>query len=135
MTDRHDVCSPGNHPHADRPNWQPADDISTYLESCREGLEEYSDKRACELLGWSRSKLWRVRKAGQLPEELFERLIAQNKMPSWSELAAIAGALFEGESPVECENCPHCGGVLRTRKRVSEKSAQIVDTWIDEQRS
>jgi integrase len=40
--------SPGSHPHSDRPNWQPATTIDDYLRNCREGLEEYPDRRAAK---------------------------------------------------------------------------------------
>ena len=32
------------------PNWQPAATINDYYRNCREGLEEYSERRAAELL-------------------------------------------------------------------------------------
>ena len=121
---------PGGHPHADRPNWQPAQTILEYVANCREGLEVYTDKRAAELLGWSRAKLWRVRSASRLPEPLFEALIAQRQMPSWRELAGIADTLFDGKPAHETETCPCCGHVLRKRRRFTEASARIVDDYL-----
>lgn len=113
-------------------NWQPADNIKDYLRNCREGLEDYSDERAVRLLGWSRMKLWRVRKARQLPDELFELLIGQDKIPSWRELAAIAGTLYQGDPACDTERCPHCGEVLRRRRRFSQAAARIVSGWLDQ---
>jgi hypothetical protein len=65
-------CSPGGHPHSDQPNWRPADTIVDYLANCREGLEEYSDRKAAKLWGISRAELWRWKLIGELPEDLFE---------------------------------------------------------------
>ena len=47
--------TPGSHPHSDRPNWRQAETLDEYLANCREGLEQYSDRRAAKLMGVSRS--------------------------------------------------------------------------------
>jgi hypothetical protein len=70
-----DNGSPGSHPHSGR-NWQPATTIDEYLQNCREGLEEYSDRRTAKLMGWSRMYLYRVLLMAELPDELFEHLLA-----------------------------------------------------------
>ena len=70
-------CSPGSHPHSDRPNWEPAETANDYLRNCREGLEAYSDRRMAKLLGWSRAHLWRAKLMAEIPEDLFERLPAR----------------------------------------------------------
>jgi hypothetical protein len=127
------TCSPGSHPHADRANWQPADTLEGYLTNIREGLEDFSDRRACALLGWSRAKLWRVRQAGRLPEPLFERLLHLEPMPSWREMANIARSLLDGEAHFEAsERCPSCGHALRVRRRFSKEAAEAVSAWIEE---
>ena len=46
--------SPGSHPHSDRPNWRPAETADEYLRNCREGLEQYSDRKFARLTGMSR---------------------------------------------------------------------------------
>lgn len=65
---------PGSHPHADRPNWAPAQTEHDYLQNCREGLEEY--RRMAKLLGVSRASLWRNKMMSRIPEELSDRLVA-----------------------------------------------------------
>src|SRR5262245_39220514 len=91
------ICPPGSNPHADRPNWQPADSITDYLWNCREGLENFSERRVCQLLGWSRAKLWRVRQIAKIPEGLFEHLFDEFREGrfrlSEKKLAAIGQAL------------------------------------------
>jgi hypothetical protein len=118
-------CSPGDNPHADRPNWQPATDLAGYLANCRDGLETFSDKRVSKLMGWSRAMVWRARLMAAIPEYIFEELVALPNI-STSQLAA-AGRLFLGSGiPNETECCPHCGGALRVRSRVSARVAAIV---------
>jgi hypothetical protein len=72
MTD--ESGSPGSH-HNGR-NWRPAETFDEYLRNCREGLEERSDRRAAKLLGWSRIHFYRVRLMAELPDDLFEMLLA-----------------------------------------------------------
>lgn len=91
------TCSPGSHPHSDRPNWQPADTIGDYLTNCREGLENFSERRAAKLFGVSRAELWRWRLMAEIPEDLFERLLKACKKPSTKALAAIGQALRSGK--------------------------------------
>jgi hypothetical protein len=68
------ACSPGSHPHADRPNWKPGKTFDDYIANCSEGLEIYSDRHAANLLGVSRIELYRWKLAATLPEELVDRL-------------------------------------------------------------
>ena len=125
--------SPGSHPHSDRPNWQPAEIAEEYLRNCREGLEVYSDRHMAKLLGISRAHLWRWKLMADIPEELFERLLAEsNHVPSTSELANVARAL-NGRGPShDAEHCPHCGKVLRVRSRWRPGTAKIVNEWLSE---
>ncbi len=125
---------PGSHPHSDRPNWQPAETANDYLRNCQEGLESYSDRRMAKLLGWSRAHLWRAKLMAEIPEELFERLLARSDhAPSTKELANVARAL-NGHGPThDAEHCPHCGEVLRVRGRWRSSTAQIVNEWLSEQ--
>jgi hypothetical protein len=124
------TCSPGGHPHADRPNWQPADNINDYVRNCHEGLESWSDRRAAKLLGWSRARLWRAQQMANIPEDLFDRLLDQAHMPSTKELAAIGQALVRGRVGESIERCPHCGLAIRIRSGVRPASLKIVNDWL-----
>ena len=86
------TCSPGSHPHEDRPNWRRAETIDEYVNNCREGLEQYSDRRAAKLFGVSRAKLWRMQLMAEIPEDLFDRLLQLRPVPSTKALALIAQA-------------------------------------------
>jgi|SRR6266850_6643396 hypothetical protein len=128
----HKSGSPGSHPHADRPNWQPATTIDEYLRNCREGLEEYSHRRATKLLGMTRMATWRAVWVAKLPEELVNRLLRKpGRKPSMKTLADVARAMI-GRNTAEVECCPHCGGLLRVRELPADVRA-IVNEWIDEQ--
>ena len=125
--------SPGSHPHSDRPNWQPAETANDYLRNCDEGLEAYSDRRMAKLLGVSRASFWRWKLMAEIPEELFERLLARSDHKfSTKELANVARAL-NGHGPShDAERCPHCGEVLRVRGRWRSSTAKIVNEWLEE---
>jgi hypothetical protein len=124
-------CSPGSHPHADRPNWQAAKTLDEYLQNCRDGLEAYSDRQAAKLMGISRTRLWRWKLLAELPEDLFERLVTElDHLPSNRELACIARALLGQEQSPEIERCPHCHGVLRVRGRWRDSTAKVVNNWL-----
>lgn len=127
-----DTCSPGGHPHSDKPNWKPADNADDYLSNCNAGLETYSDRRMAELFGCSRIDLWRAKRIAELPEELFERLLTGG-IGSSKALAAAAHVLSGADMAAETECCPHCGGVLRRRAHISEKAARIIDAWLAQQ--
>jgi hypothetical protein len=114
------------------PNWQPAETIDDYIRNCNEGLEKYSQRRACELLGWSRMQLHRARLIGSLPEALFEKLLDHGVLSS-KALANVAEALRTGKLIDEIERCPHCGGVLRVRERVGEKARAAIREWLAEE--
>ena len=130
----HDNGSPGSHPHADRPNWQRAESFDDYILNCREGLEAFSERRAAKLLGVSRMLLYRAKLMAQIPEELFEHLLAnsrgQNKPPSTTELANIGRAISGEGPPADVECCPHCGEVIRVRPRVRASVAKVVNDWL-----
>ncbi len=126
--------SPGSHPHSDRPNWRPAETVADYLRNCDDGLETYSERRMAKLLGVSRTALWRWRMMAEIPEELFERLLAEaDHVLSTKELANIGRALY-GHGPAhDVERCPHCGEVIRVRGRWRPSTAKIVNEWLSEQ--
>jgi hypothetical protein len=122
--------SPGGH----GLNWAPAETIDDYVRNCREGLEDFSQRRAAELMGWSRIDVYRAILIAKLPEDSFEALLSGNRPSSTRELANIALALTRGHSTAEIERCPHCGVELRVRKGYSAKSAAIVKKWLDDNR-
>jgi hypothetical protein len=129
-----DTCSPGSHPHLDRPNWRPAETADEYFQNCREGLERYSERHLAKLLGMSRAELWRCRMIAALPDDLFEYLLSECgrrgiKLSS-KAMAQISLALQTGNNVAECERCPHCRGVLRLRAQVSPALADVVNEWL-----
>jgi hypothetical protein len=131
--DSADRCSPGSHPHSDRPNWRPAETADEYLQNCREGLEKFSQRRLSELMGTSRIDLWRWKQMAKLPDELYDHIFNEAKKAgirlSTKALAQVAVALERGSNLAEIEACPYCGGVLRARRLVSKKLAVIVGAW------
>ena len=120
---------PGSHEHADRPNWRPARTVDDYLRHCRDGLEEYSERRLAKLMGEARMRLWQFRMLAEIPEDLFERLLRDGNKPSTKALAQI-GATLSGNAPAkDIERCPCCGHVLRTRW-LRPDLVTIVNEWI-----
>ena len=101
---------------------------------CREGLETYSERRYAKLLGVSRTALWRWKMMAEIPEDLFQRLLARgDHLTSTKEMANIGRAL-NGHGPShDAERCPHCGEVLRVRGRWRASTAKIVNEWLSEQ--
>ncbi len=123
--------SPGSHPHSDRPNWQPAETADDYLRNCKDGLEVYSDRRMAKLMGISRANLWRWKLMAEIPEELFERLMARTDHTlSTKEIANVARALNGNGPSHDAECCPHCGEVLRVRGRWQPDTEKIVNEWL-----
>ena len=125
-----DDGSPGSHPHSDRPNWQQAETIADYARNIREGLEEYSDRRAAKLLGRSRIHVYRAKLVAELPNALFERLLDAGVVSS-KALANVAQALrHKDPQSADVERCPHCGGVLRVRAHLSRKARIAFAEWL-----
>jgi hypothetical protein len=130
MIPLHHPCSPGSHPHANRPNWKPADNAEDYLRNCEDGLEKLSERRLAKLFGVSRIELWRWRMMAWLPDDLFDALLKDGRPSSTKALAAIAVALQNGGPAGEVDRCPHCGGVLRVRSSISRENTKIVVQWL-----
>lgn len=65
----------------------------------------------------------------ELPHDLFDELLKTH--PSTKALAAVALAL-KNDDPLATDDelCPHCGGVLRSRLRVSREHLKIVLNWL-----
>ncbi len=110
------TCSPGEHPHADRPNYT-ADD---YMQMCRDGEAKWSLSEYARLVGVSRMYLHRCMIFASIPEAEFEQVLddmyAGGKRPSTT---AIADEIKRrtGRARRYVEKCPHCGGALRERMR------------------
>jgi len=123
--------SPVGHPHAERPNWRPAETLDDYERNCADGLETWSERRAAKLLGLPRAKIWRAKKKAAIPDELLQRLLAAGI--GSAELSYIGRALAGGDligAQTEC--CPHCGGTLRVRSHISQKAYGIVAEFLSE---
>jgi hypothetical protein len=130
-------CSPGSHPHSDRPNWQPAETIEDYFRQCEEGLENFSGRRMAKLFGISRAALWRWRLMAQIPEDLFNLLMEKSKRRLSTKSLAAVGRIYRqasqnGDTTVgaDVELCPHCGEVLRLRHHLSDDTIKIVNDWL-----
>src|SRR5208282_3036087 len=93
------------------PNWQPTTTPNDYLRNCREGSEEYSERRLAKLLGVSRMFLWRAKLWAELPDALFEQLLVHQV--GTKAMMAVALTLRRDKPSGEVERCPHCGEVLR----------------------
>jgi hypothetical protein len=117
--------SPGSHPHEDQPNWRPATTIGEYLHNCREGLETFSQRRAAVLMGMPRSWVQRAILLAELPEELFEGLLAAG-VSSTRQLSNVARMRRGGHRAADVETCPHCGETLRVRPLVSAEAAHLL---------
>ena len=75
-------CSPGSHPHSDRPNWQPAETANDYLRNCQDGLEAYTDRRMAKIRKLQRRiDTPRIRKAKKehLEEEHWQLVLALDR--------------------------------------------------------
>ena len=87
--------SPVIYIYSNQPNWRPADLVEEYIRNCDEGLEERSKRRLAKLFGMSPIELWRWEQISELPDDLFEALIAGRhaRRQSSKSLAAVALAL------------------------------------------
>ena len=119
------------------PNWQPATTVDDYIRNCREGLEEYSDRRFAKLMGWPRVQVFRAKLIAEIPKALFERLMADDSgvRISTKALADIALALRRGRDWADIERCPHCGEVLRVRYHISKAARRVIAAWLAEGQS
>jgi hypothetical protein len=113
------------------PNWHPASTAEDYLRNCREGLEEYSERRLAKLMGWPRIKIHRAKLMAELPEALFERLLAAGVLSN-KALANIAVALKGDPLSGEIARCPHCREVLRVRPNLGKQARAAIKAWLGE---
>ena len=124
-----DTGSLGSHSHADQPNWRPGETIDDYLGNCREGPEQFSERRFAKLSGLSRAKLWRAKQVASLPKDLFEILVEMPDPPSVRELANVARALRGQHSP-GVERCRNCGEIQRVRGGWRPATEKVVNDWL-----
>jgi hypothetical protein len=73
--------------------------------------------------------LYRVLLMAELPDELFEHLLAARV--GLREMALIAAAAKSDAPAYDVERCPHCSGVLRRRSRISPKARAAIREWLD----
>jgi hypothetical protein len=115
----------------DQPNWRPGETSDEYLANCREGLEDYSDRRFAKLMGWPCAHLHRVKLTAAIPDDLFDKLLGAGCL-SVTALSDV-GAFLSGAGIVkEIERCPHCREALRVRRRMSKPIREIVRAWLRE---
>jgi hypothetical protein len=106
------------------------------------GLEKFSERRLAKLLGVSPAQLSRQKLMAQIPNNLLDRLQAAGRenrrgrhaVISSKQLAAIGRALSGGPLEVEAERCPHCGGLLKIRRRIPQHLVHVVTEWMQEQK-
>ena len=109
-------CSPGEHPHADQPNFT----VEDYLRMVSDGEAEFSLSEVARLMGVSRMRLHRFMILASVSDEEFQQVLggmeAAGKRLS---TVAIADEIKRrtGRARKYEERCPHCGGVLRVRVR------------------
>jgi hypothetical protein len=82
-----------------------------------------------KLMGLPRIRLYRAMLMAELPEELFELLLATGM--SSKGLAQVALALRrDAPFSADVERCPHCGGVLRLQAHVPHKALKVISAWL-----
>jgi hypothetical protein len=78
---------------------------------------------------WSRIKVHRAKLMADLPEPLFELLLAAGVLSS-KALANVALAFKCGRNGAEIERCPHCGEPLRARWQIGNKARAAIRAWL-----
>jgi hypothetical protein len=124
------TCSPGSHPHTDRPNWRPGETLDEYMRNRHEGLETFSKRRVAKLIGWTRVDIWRATLTADIPEDSFELLVLASDPPSPRELANVALTLRDNHESTDIERCPHCRTVLRVRGRLRKTTREVLQRWL-----
>jgi len=126
------ACDTAPAPRGAIPNWQPATTLADYLRNLDEGLEEYSERRMSSLLGWPRVRLQRAKLMAEIPDGLFEHLLARGVLSS-KALANVALAFRRaGRFSGDIERCPHCHAVLRVREHVTPAVRDAIHAWLAE---
>ena len=109
------TCPPGEHPHADRRNFT----LGDYVEMCRAGTARFTIAEAARVAGVSRAKLYRWVEMASIPENEFEDVLDWTSERGLSSTTAIVDEIKRrtGRAKNYDERCPHCGEVVRTRRR------------------
>ena len=109
-------CSPGDNPHADQPNFTLAD----YLQMVRDGEAKYSITEVARLMGWSRALVYRSIVMASVSDAEFDAILddfrAAGRMPTSTGIVDEIRRRT-GRAVSSSEHCPHCGGVIRERRR------------------
>lgn len=108
--------SPGEHPHADQPNFTLAD----YLAMCRDGKATFSVSEVARLMGVSRMHVHRMMLMAEVTAEEFEEVLDALKAKNVAlTTTAVADEVKRrlGKAREYHESCPNCGHLLRTRRR------------------
>lgn len=109
------TCSPGEHPHAEQRNFT----LDDYLQMCRDGEANFSIAEAARTMGVSRAYLYRTMLFASIPEDEFEEVLDHVRERGLTSETAVADEIKRrtGKAKEYRVCCPHCGGLLRTRKR------------------
>jgi hypothetical protein len=121
--------SPASYPHAEPAQLVAGTTFEDYWRNVREGLEPLSERCIAALMGMPRIEIYRWWLMAELPDDLFEALVAA-RITSAKALAQIALALklddpFDGQG----ETCPHCGERLRRRSHISGATRAVILKW------
>ena len=76
-------------------------------------------------------KIHRAKFMAELPEALFERLLAAGVLSN-KALANVAVALKGDPLSGEIARCPHCGEVLRVRPNLGKQARAAIKAWLGE---
>ena len=110
------TCSPGEHPHADRPNFT----LEDYFRMVQGGEAEFSLSEVARLLGGSRMTVHRWMNFASITADEFEAVLddfrAKGKALSTT---AVSDEIKRrtGLARTYEERCPNCGHVLREHTR------------------
>lgn len=108
--------SPGNNPHADRRNFT----LGDYLQMCRDGEAEFSLSEVARIEGVSRIYLHRCMIMASVSDEEFDEVLAHLRaagQPLTTTSVSDEIKRRTGRAKYSEEHCPHCGGVIRVRRR------------------
>lgn len=108
-------CSPGEHSHADRPNFT----LEDYLQMCRDGEATFSIAEAARVMGVSRAYVYRCLLYASIPDDEFEDVLNAVSAAGLTSTTSVADEIKRrtGKARSYDECCPNCGHVLRSRTR------------------
>lgn len=109
-------CSPGEHPHNDQPNFG----LSDYLQMVKDGEAQFSLSEVSRITGLSRMYLHRAMLLATVSDDEFEAIMDDMDAAGKPRTLTALGDEVKrrtGKAREYAERCPHCDGVLRTRRR------------------